>query len=62
VILCRKRDHGRFSYLREFMPVYTSPSFSQVDWFAGPIRVDTIRAELVKTARLALEEAARRSS
>ena len=62
VILCRKRDHGRFSYLRELMPVYTSPSFSQVDWFAGPIRVDTIRAELVKTARLALEEAARRSS
>jgi hypothetical protein len=62
VILCRKSNHGRFSYLREFMPVYTSPSFSQIDWFAGPIRVDTIRAELLKTTRLALEKAAQRSS
>lgn len=62
VILCRKSDHGRFSYLRELVPVYTSPAFSQVDWLAGPIDLDTIRAALIKTTRLALEEAARRAS
>lgn len=62
VILCRKNDHGRFSYLRELMPVYTSPAFSRVDWCAGAINIDTIRAELIKKTRLALEEAAQRSS
>jgi hypothetical protein len=62
VILCRKDDHGRFSYLRELLPVYTAPAFSQVNWFAAPISIDTIRAELIKTTKLALEVAARRSS
>ena len=62
VILCRKSDHGRFSYLRELLPVYTPPAFSQVNWFASSISIDTIREQLINTTRLALEAATQRSS
>jgi hypothetical protein len=61
VVLCRKRDHGRFSYLRELMPVYTSAFFSQVDWAPGRVPIDRIRTELVRRTRLAIEAAARQS-
>lgn len=62
VILCRKTDHGRFSYLRELLPVHTSPAFSQVNWFPARINLDTVRADLIRTTRQAVEEATRRSS
>lgn len=62
VIICRKSFHGRFSYLQELMPVHASPAFSEVDWRTRRIKIDTIRAQLVRTTKLALEAAERRTA
>lgn len=57
VVLCRKKDDTRFSYLRELIDLHLPPDFSRIDWRQAPIDLSATRSRLIEMAIDAIEVA-----
>ena len=62
VVICRKKDDSRFSYLKELVDIHLPPDFSGVDWRPAPIDLSNIRSRLIEVATGALDVAIRRET
>jgi hypothetical protein len=47
-IICRSSMDGRFSYVKELVPVYTPDLFSRINWYPAPFAMTILREKLEK--------------
>jgi len=50
IILCRFTDDGRFSLLRDLIPIYFPQDFDRIDWKPLPADISAFRSQLIETA------------
>lgn len=46
VIVCRSESDERFSFLKDFTPIYTPETFAAIDWKPEPIDVSAVKSRI----------------